>query len=301
MQAVLWIASYGLYLVYTTAAITYDVLPAVFPGLDGPWQPLLEATIPAALVAIVLAGRDITLAAFGVLAVGQLVLVGVLAAVSVGHGAPASTFTPAAAPAGEVTTATAEVSLLFVCGSLPLFLGGDVSRPTRSLPRALVTGVALVAAAVTVAVFPLAANPAFTRAELPGVAVAQVFSGRSLAIAVGVGIAASAAGLMLVEILALTRLVHAVTARSQRAVTVTLAAAFAVSGPVTLLDPRRIYADLVKPSLVLLWASQLIVFAVYPRFRRIAGAPRWRAIGLAASACAFAGYGLYSSLSAAGS
>ena len=45
-----------------------------------------------------------------------------------------------------------------------------------------------------------------------------------------------------------------------------LGAILVVTAPITLINPERIYADLVGPSPIALWLSQLIVFAVYPRF-----------------------------------
>ncbi len=38
------------------------------------------------------------------------------------------------------------------------------------------------------------------------------------------------------------------------------------AAPFSLIDPVRFYTTLIKPSLIALWVSQLIVFAVYPRF-----------------------------------
>jgi hypothetical protein len=69
-----------------------------------------------------------------------------------------------------------------------------------------------------------------------------------------------------------------------------------VAAPFTLIDPEGFYSSLTKPSLVALWISQLIVFAVYPRF-----ASRYRqrpllAWGLATVASGLAAYGLWISL-----
>ena len=77
-----------------------------------------------------------------------------------------------------------------------------------------------------------------------------------------------------------------------RPVIITLGAALVLSAPVTLINPDRIYSFLIKPSLVALWLSQLIVFAVYPRFalhqdRRL---PAW---ALTVISTAFALYGLW--------
>jgi amino acid transporter len=294
LQAGLWIASYLLYLLYTTASIVYDTLPAVLPGIH-PYQPALEIAIPLALAGIMLAGRTVALATIGTLAVGQLTLLGVLAELTTTHDAPISSF-QLGAPSGSLATATGQTALLYVCGSLPLFLGGEVARPARTVPRGLVAGALLVAAGVVVAVFPLAANPAFARAPIPGMSIAEQFAGHRLAVVIGVGVAASIGGVMLVEYLALSRLLHAVTGRSVRSITGLLAVALVAVAPISLINPDRFYSALLKPSLVALWLSQLTVFAVYPRFAIRRGArpvPTWT---LAAVAMAFAGYGVWATL-----
>jgi amino acid transporter len=300
VQAGLWTFSYVLYLIYTTATIVYDTLPAVSPAVR-PYRPYLEIAIPLALVLVMLAGRAATLAVTGLLAIGQLVLVAVLAVVTISHNSPGATSFSTGAPAGALAIATAQTSLLYICGSLPLFLGGEVVRPTVTMRRGLVAGYVLTAVGVIAAVAPLAADPAFTRAELPGVSVAQVFSGRGLAITMGVGIAASIAGVMLVEYLALSRLIHAVTSWPVRKIIVGLGVAMLVAAPISLINPDAFYDNLLKPSLVALWLSQAMVFAVYPMFARRHGGramPAWT-LGLAATA--FAMYGIWATLQHASS
>ena len=298
VQAGLWIASYTLYLVYTTTAIVYDTLPVVLPWIR-PYQRALEVAIPVVLAAVMLAGRAATLAVLGLLAGGQLILVVALAVVTAGHGGAAGSFS-VPANSTRLFVAGGQVALLYVCGSLPVFLGGEVRRPARTIRRGLTAGYLLTAAAVTAAVYPLAANPAFTRAPIPGVAVAQVFSGRALAVAVGIGVAASAAGVMLVEYLALTRLVHAITSRPVRQVVALLGIVLVAGAPLMSVDPARLYGDLLTPSLAALWLSQLIVFVVYPRFVARSGRLRLVDVGLAAGASVFALYGLYSTFQTAG-
>ena len=78
--------------------------------------------------------------------------------------------------------------------------------------------------------------------------------------------AASIAGVMLVEYLALSRLTLAVTSWPLRRIVAGIGAVLVLTAPLTLINPQRIYNDLLKPSLIALWLSQLIVFAVYPRF-----------------------------------
>jgi amino acid transporter len=224
---------------------------------------------------------------------------GALDAVSVGHAAPLSAFA-ASGPANDVGLATGNIALLYVCGSLPLFLGGEIRRPTRTVRIGLVGGFLLTAAGVTAAVFPLAADPAFAHAAIPGMSVAQVFAGHGWAVAIGIGVAASIAGVMLVEYLALSRLLSALTHRPVRSVIRVLAVALVLTAPLTLLSPERIYSDLLKPSLIALWLSQLLVFAAYPRFVAKVGSSRLAGAVLAGVGIAFTGFGLYATMQSAG-
>jgi len=295
VQAGLWIVSYLLYLLYTTAQIVYDILPAVLPGVQR-YRPALEIAIPLALAGVMIAGRRITLLVTGLIAAGQLVIAAALGGVTLANlDTPVSTF-GTGAPAGALATATGQTALLYICGSLPLFLGGELARPARTIRRGL-TGAYLVTAAVVVAaVAPLAAAPSVAQAPIPGVALAQAFAGHGFAVAVGAGVAVSIAGVMLVEYLSLSRLVTAVTSWRLRPVIVAIGVAMVVIAPVTLINPDTVYNDLLTPSLVALWLSQLIVFAVYPRYAARQGTRPLPAWVLTVVSVAFAGYGLWSVL-----
>jgi hypothetical protein len=295
LQAGLWIVSYLLYLLYTTAQIVYDTLPAVLPG-ERPWQPLLEIAIPVALAGVMIAGRRVTLVVTGLLAAGQLAIAVALDGVTVTHLATPVTSFGGSAPAGTLATATGQTALLYICGSLPLFLGGELDRPARTIRRGLTATYLLSAVVIIAAVAPLAAGPAVTQAPIPGMALAARFAGHGFALVVGVGVAVSVGGVMLVEYLALSRLVHAVTSWPLRPLIIAIGAIIVVVAPFTLLNPERIYNDLLKPSLVALWLSQLVVFAVYPRFVARKGGRRLPAWGLAAGASAFAIYGLWATI-----
>ena len=292
VQAGLWIVSYLLYLLYTTAQIVYDTLPAVLPA-ERRYQPVLEIAIPVALAGVMIAGRRAALLVTGVLAAGQIVIAAALDGVTLVHlPVPVSSFT-AAAPAGSLASAAGQTSLLYICGSLPLFLGGELAHPARTVRRGLTAAWLVTAVVVTAAVAPLAAAPAFTRAPIPGMAVAARFAGPGFALAVGLGVAVSIAGVMLAEYFALSRLISTVTSWRLRPVIIALGAALVLSAPVTLINPDRIYSFLIKPSLVALWLSQLIVFAVYPRFARRQHDRRLPAWALTVAASAFALYGLW--------
>ena len=53
---------------------------------------------------------------------------------------------------------------------------------------------------------------------------------------------------------------------------------------------------MLKPSLIALWLSQLVVFVVYPRFAARNGGRRLVSIPLATAASAVAVYGLYATV-----
>jgi hypothetical protein len=126
--------------------------------------------------------------------------------------------------------------------------------------------------------------------------IAQQFLGHDFAVVIGIGVAASVGGVMLVEYLALSRLVHAVTSWSLRPIVAGIGIALVGFAPLTLIDPIRIYDDLLKPSLVALWLSQLIVFAAYPRFAARHGNRMLPAWALSTGSTAFALYGLWATL-----
>jgi amino acid transporter len=294
VQATIWAVSYLLYLVYTTVYVVYDVLPSVLPGVR-PYRSTLEVAIPIALAILVVAGRSPAVVVLSVFAIGQLVLVALLAVVAIAHAHPMSSFTKTS-DAGSIASASGNAALLFVCGSLPFFFGGEVAQPARTVRRGVVTAYLLVAVAIIAAVFPLAANPAFTHAEIPGASVVEVYVGHAAGVVVGIGVAASIVGVMLVEYLALTRLIHAVRGTSISAASRLVAIPLVIGGPLSLIDPDRFYSDLLKPSLVALWLSQIIVVAVFPLFSRARNSLRPQGIVLALGATALMVFGLYSTL-----
>jgi amino acid transporter len=299
-QAAIWTFSYGLYIVYTTIQIVYDLLPQVIPG-ERQYQSALALLIPVALACVMIAGRAATLITLGVIAAGQLVLAGILDGITVANiSAPASTFR-AGAPAGELAKATAQTSLLYICGSLPLFLGGELATPVRTIRRGLTGAFGVTALVVVLAVAPLAAAPGLLHTEIPGVSVAEQFAGIGLARAIGIGVAVSTAGVILCESFALTRLVHAVSRWQIRPITIAIGAGMVLAAPFTLIDPSGFYDALLKPSLVALWLSQLIVFAVYPLFAIKQRQRAWPAWTLSLIASAFAIYGLVTTLQQASS
>ncbi|MGH3002860.1 MAG: hypothetical protein ACRDM1_09425, partial [Gaiellaceae bacterium] len=138
----IWALAYFLYLPYTVTFVVYDVLPPVFPGIAG-YRTALELGVPVALVLVALSPVRLVLIGLGALAAGQLVLLVVLGVVELSHvGAHV------AAPTLDTTgRATGSTALLFVCASLPLYLGAEVRGGARAVRRGLTAAVAVVGAA----------------------------------------------------------------------------------------------------------------------------------------------------------
>jgi hypothetical protein len=295
LQGAVWIVSYLLYILYTTVQVVYDLLPAVAP-LSGTAQTVLALAIPVAITGVMVAGTRPALLVAGLVGAAQVVLGGVLDGVTVTHlTTPLSSFGTSAG-VGEIARGGVQTSLLYVCASLPLFLGGEVGRSGPALRLPIVAAAAVTGVLVLLAVAPLAAAPGLTRTAVPGVSVLSQYAGSGLARVVGLGVAVSVAGVILAEYLALTRLLHALAGWSRRTATLAVGAVAVIAAPVSLIDPDGFYDALARPSLVALWVSQLVVFVVYPRFairRGARPAPAW-ALGLAATA--WAAYGVYNAL-----
>jgi hypothetical protein len=263
----------------------------VLPGTRS-IQTLLALLIPVALCVAMVGGRRVALFTAGFLAVTQLALLGILDGITLANiSLPASTF-GTSAPAGVLAKAGFQSSLLYICGSLPLFLGGELARPAITMRRGLTGLYVLTGVLVLLAVAPLAANSGLLHAGVPGVAITQRFASKGLTDVMAVGLALSVGGVMLAEFFALTRLIHAVTAWGTQPITLVIAGAVLVAAPLMLIDPLGLYNALSKPSLIALWLSQVIVFAVYPRFARDHGERLLPAVAIAVIASGLSVYGL---------
>jgi amino acid transporter len=294
-QAAVWAFSYFLYLPYTVTDIVYEMLADVFPGIH-PWRWLLELVLPVAIVGLVLLGTLPALRALAISALAQLVLVLVLGVVLIGKvGAPGSSFTHA----HDVLRGSANIALLFVCGSLPLFLGAEAVGGGRTVRRTLAIAGGVVAVYLVFAAFPLAATaPSLVHDDLPGYAIGTAFSGRPLGVVFGVGAAASVAGVIVAEYLALSRLLFAVTGVPVRRLLRFIAVPFVALDALSLIDPEWFDEHVLRPSLIALFLSQLVVFAVFPLYRARRGRLGALDVVLAVGAFALMSWGLYRSVTA---
>ncbi|HET6811737.1 MAG TPA: hypothetical protein VFH50_12075 [Acidimicrobiales bacterium] len=295
-QGAVWIVSYGLYLPYTVTYVVYDLLPAVFPGVV-PHRRLLEVAVPLAVSAVAMMHVRAMLLVAAALAAGQTVVVlALLAAGRHSVGAPGAALAVHGGT-GTLVHGSLNVSLLFVCSSLPLFLGGEVRAGSRTVQRGLLLGFGAAAAAVLVGSLVWAnAAPGASAGEIPGVTLGRATWGHGFADLVGLGVVVSTAGVMLAEFVALARLLHAMSGHPIRTANRLVASGFMAASLLSLINPDAFYRDLVKPSLVALWVSQLLVVLVYPRWAARERRPLAGAVALGAGASALMGYGLYSAL-----
>ena len=300
IQAVIWIVSYFLYLPYTITYIVYDLLAPVFPGIV-PYRGWLEVLLPVGIVLLALAPLRASLAVLGVVAVAQLAVVAVLGGLLYGHSGASSSAFSGHVSGPPVWRGVGAIALLFVCISLPLYFAAEVRGTNRTVRRGLAGGYGIVAVFLLFAAVPLATvAPFVANADFPGVLVAEANSGRAFADVVAIVSAASVAGLIVLELLALGRLLHWLLGTAIRPTLAAVAIPFVVADVLSLINPDRFYDDLTRPSLIALFASQLIVFLVYPLYRRVEPRRLPAAIAVSVVASALAAYGLYTAITSSG-
>jgi amino acid transporter len=289
----IWALAYFLYLPYTITFVVYDVLAPIFPGI-APYRWLLELVLPVAIVLLVLAPVRWALAALLLLGLAQLVLLLTLGGVELAHVPARFASEPSLDPTGRAVGGTA---LLFVCASLPLYLGAEVRGGSKTVRRGLAFAVAVVGVCFFVAALGIATVPrALLDFPVPAATIAKYYSGRSLEVAVALGIAAGTLALIVAEYLALGRLLHWLHGPPLRRVLLWIAVPFVVADAFSLIDPEEFYDKLLKPSLGALFVSQLIVFVVFPLFKH---GLRW--LPLVAIASGLAVWGFYTLVSGSAS
>ncbi len=264
VQGWTWVVSYVLYLGFTVTQVVYDLLPQAFPGVT-PWRAwLLIGTAVGLAAALVVAERAVLWLLLASVVIQAVMMVALAGAVIGGHGWQWGSFSVGAHP-GSIARGIANASLLFVCGSLPLFMGGEVAGGGRQLRRIVAGSAGLVALILVATAAPLAiyAGSNLASLELPGHTVALVESGGTLARWLAVVAITSVMGLMAAEFIALTRLLHALTGAGVPRTRQLVAGGFVALAAISLIDPERIYSKMITPSLVALYISQVIVFAAY--------------------------------------
>jgi amino acid transporter len=265
VQGWIWAFAYFLYLPYTITYVVYDLLAPMFPGID-PYRSTLELVLPIGIVLLVLAPVLWSLAALLVVGVAQLVLLLVLGGVTLSSVPARFASEPSVNPTGRAVGATA---LLFICSSLPLYLGAEVRGRSKTVRRGLPLAVAVVGLCFFVAALGIATAPkALLAFPVPAATIAKYYSGRSLEVAVVLGIAVGTLAIIVAEYLALGRLIHWLHGPPLRRVLLWIAVPFITADVISLINPDKFYDKLLEPSLAALYVSQLIVFLVFPLFNR---------------------------------
>jgi hypothetical protein len=296
MHGAVWIVSYFLYLPSTVVFVFYDLLPTAFPGI-APYRAALVVAVPVIMVLGLVAWRLPLFAVTAVIAGVQVVVVGVLAGMEIAHAGSAPRVSAPPLHAGTLATSSLAVSLLFVCSSLPLYLGREVRQATTVTARALPLAVGVGAACAFVGVLSLSQFPAsFLGAEVPGWYMARSLGGRGFGQVVVLITALSVLTLVLLEYVALTRLLPAMALGRARQTELGVGALFVAAAALSLLNPGAAYKQLLNPSLVALYLSQVIVFLVYPRFRQKQARLRAIDVLVALAASALMAYGLYNAV-----
>lgn len=296
IQGTVWTVSYLLYLPYTVTYIVFYLLPYVLP-LPAPWPRVLEVALPVAICLAVALVERVSLYALVVLAALQVAAVALLAGLV--WRTPAARPVVVALPPAHLLPAfvggAAQISLLLVCLSLVVFLGGEAAGGGAGVRRALVLAFAAVCAVTLAGAWLLArgASPAVLAAWIPVLPLAARDAPGGVGTAVGVLALLGIVGVIVAEFVALVRLGGAMVGLDRKNAAALVSAFFIAADLASLANPKRFYTVAIAPSVVALYVSQFVVFAVYPLLGR--GAAR-RSPGpwiLAAIAAAWAAFGLY--------
>ena len=248
---------------------------------SGRYQTLLEIVIPVALAGVMIAGPRVALLVTGA-ARGR--------AARPRGGArrrdpgqrdhPGRRASAPSAPAGSLAIATGQTALLYICGSLPFFLGGelggDLRQAFRTIRRGLLAAYLATVVVIIAAVAPLAADPALDPGRDPGHGGGRAFVGTASPSRSGIGVAVSVAGVILVEYLALSRLAIAVTSWPLRRVIIGIGVIMVAFAPVHAHQPGQ---DLRRP------AHAVAGRAVAQPAHRLRGLPAVRRPAAAAGCC----------------
>ena len=267
VQGYLWIFSYALYLPYTITYMLFYLLPD-FIALPQAYLYALEIILPVGMSLSMLLGKRAVLWFLTVIAVLQLVLIGALDYTAAGAGVAAPISNMTQSNALGIGAGAISVSLLFICGSLILFMGGEANDPRRTIRKILVVSFAIVALFVLASSVFLYGpfNSMKPGCYICGFAMAEVYTNQYFAFAIGLFALLSTAALIYAEFFALSRVMYSMLKIKIQNSIIYISAFFIIADAISIANPIAFYNYTLAPSLVALFASQLIVFAVYPSY-----------------------------------
>ncbi len=266
LQGYVWILSYFLYLPYTVTYIVFYILPSIF-SVSNPDLYALEIVLPVIISAMIVVNRKLPFYFLFFLAIAQVAIVLILSAVIFGVvGLNPSSAVPNVS-LGSLAKGGSGLALLFICADLPIFLGGEAQGKGKSIKNALAFSFAIVALLLlifSIAISNLPENSdTFT---VFGFQLAQQYGSNLFASILGIFAVLSIIGLIIAEFIGLSRLMSAMFKLSMPKILIYISAAFIFMDILSLANPDSFYNYLILPSLFALYASQLMVFLVYPMF-----------------------------------
>ncbi len=267
LQGWAWAFSYFLYLPYTMSYILFYLLPSIF-NLPTIYLYLLGILLPAMICFLMLLDKRVSLSVLTIGAAIQLLFV--VGMVFYIHAPSAMHYMWNAMPAKSIS-ASFSFSLLLVCSSLPLYLGGEAKDARKRIGPSIVISVATVSMllAIWAAVHPsVPASPGSYSAYQSGFALSMKYAPAAFSNALGIFIIVSIVSLVIAEFFALSRLLHSMLGISVRKSTGWISLFFMFFASISLIDPRGFYNITLYPSLIALYLSLLIPVLAYPFFRR---------------------------------
>ena len=187
-----------------------------------------------------------------------------------------------------------------MCASLPLYLGGEAigGRPDHPLLAQVSECRPSRSSSSSRCSRSQPSEPSLRSTDFTGLDLASFYAGRSFGVIVGLGAVISVAGVIVAEYIALSRLLYSVTGIPVRRLLKWIAVPFIAVDALSLLSPDEFDENVLRPSLIALFLSQLIVFAVFPLYRRRRGRLTAVDVGIAAVAFALMAWGLWRAVAA---
>lgn len=266
VQGWIWLVSYFLYLPYTVSYITYELLPAVFSNIT-PYLPFVEIGMSIVIVAAMLLSIRKMLYFIFATAMLQLIIIVAIAYAMLSGGFVHSLASPGGASLLALLNGTLLISLLFVCASLPLFLGGEVKGGARSIRKALVLSF------VVTAIFLVIGSVAFLNAtsqqaglDFPGFSILGSGVGAGFAYFVAAFTIISLVELIIIEYIAITRLSYVMLNLKLKKSVLIVGALFIIASIIGIVNPGAFYSYTLVAALIALYLSLLIAFVAYPFF-----------------------------------
>ncbi len=295
IQGIIFIFSYFLYIPYTITFIVYYLAPVVFPGIT-PYQPFLEILLPIAVIALLFSGMRSALSFLTASAIVQIVLIIGMATLLFANVNPSLPAAFSSSP-GLLHNSIA-ISLSFICLSLLPFIGGEAKGGSKVIQKAFllafgVTAILLIIIAIPISQLPGSLQQSYSNSEIPGVNIVDYYSGTFYATIIGIFAIISTAGLIVAEFIAVGRVLYVMVKPDIRKINLILAGLFIIADFISIANPKAFYNDLIIPSIIALYISQLIVFVVYPLYAKKGSKISIPTISIAAVASILALAGLY--------